>query len=217
MTSITKQIYDAIEGDIIVRTALERKIISLKNLALYLIKAYHIDASADAVISAIRRYKEDDELPQHFVTARKIIGRSEDIRVTTNIILAAFKKNTEVQNHLMNVFSKVDFGHSDLLLINQGEDTVKLIFNKKNKEKIVEQFPRKYLIHLEEDIAEINIQLHKDAVRTPGIVSTLSTELMLHGINVVELMSCVPEMLFFVKQKDVVKAYNVLFKLCKME
>jgi hypothetical protein len=35
-----------------------------------------------------------------------------------------------------------------------------------------------------------------------------------NGINVMESMSCVPEMLWFVKEKDVLKAYNVMFQLC---
>ena len=61
------------------------------------------------------------------------------------------------------------------------------------------------------------MHLHPEAVNTPGIIAVISNELAINGINVMESMSCVPEMLWFVKEKDVLKAYNVMFQLCGPE
>ena len=97
----------------------------------------------------------------------------------------------------------------------QGEQAIKLIINDKNKEKLLALFSKKVIRYTEENLAEINIQLAEEAVWTPGIITTLATELMIHDINIIETMSCVPEMLFFVKQRDVVKAYEILFNLCQ--
>lgn len=36
----------------------------------------------------------------------------------------------------------------------------------------------------------------------------------MNGVNVMDTMSCVPEMLWFVKEKNVLKAYNILYQLC---
>jgi len=58
------------------------------------------------------------------------------------------------------------------------------------------------------------MHLHPEAVKTPGIIAVISNELAMNGINVMESMSCVPEMLWFVKEKDVLKAHNVLYQLC---
>jgi aspartokinase len=77
-------------------------------------------------------------------------------------------------------------------------------------------FHEKNIRHIEEKLAEINIKLANEATETPGIIATLSTELMINNINIYELMSCVPEMLLFVKQKDVVKTYEILFDMCRL-
>ena len=66
MTSAAKEVWREIEEDIIVRRALEKGIVSLKNLTVYLLKKKKITASADAVISAIRRYKEEKPLERKF-------------------------------------------------------------------------------------------------------------------------------------------------------
>ena len=65
-------------------------------------------------------------------------------------------------------------------------------------------------------ISKRNIHLSDDAVKTPGIIATLSTEFMIHDINIYESMSCIPEMLFFVKQKDVMKSYDIMSALINM-
>ena len=214
MTSIAKTIWKEIEEDAIIRRALEKEIISLKNLAVYLIKKHKLNATAHAVISAIRRYKEERPLEAKFETSRKVIGSSENIKITTNIVEIALEKNKQTQELLQKVFTHINYDKGEIALIIQGEQAIKLIINDKNKEKILPLFPKKSLLTIEKDLAEINIQLAEEAVRTPGIISVLSTELMIHNINVIETMSCVPEMLFFVKQKDVVKSYDILFNLC---
>ncbi|MBI2665136.1 hypothetical protein HYX12_00775 [Candidatus Woesearchaeota archaeon] len=214
MTSITKIVWKEIEEDAIVRSALEKEIISLKNLAVYLIKKKKLLTTTDAVISAIRRYEEEKPLELKFETARKVIRRSEGIRITTNIIEFALEKNKEIQDLLPKAFSQVDYNKGEILLIIQGEKSIKLMINDKNKEKMEAIFPKKSIIDIVDNIAEINIQLSGEAVKTPGIITVLTTELMLHDINIVETMSCVPEMLFFVKQKDIVKSYQILFESC---
>jgi len=140
--------------------------------------------------------------------------RRSTIRITTNIVSIAVEKNDQTQELLQKAFNLIHYDKGELLLIIQGEQSIKLIINDKNKEKIVSIFPRKAILHIEDNIAEINIHLSNEAVKTPGIITVLTSELMVHNINIVESMSCVPEMLFFVKQKDIVKSYELLFKLC---
>ena len=173
--------------------------------------------SVDAVVSAIRRYEEEKPLEKKYETARKVIAGSEDIRITSSIVIIALEKTKQTQELLQKAFTLIDYDKGEILLIIQGEQSIKLIINDKNKEKIATIFPKKTIINIEENIAEVNIQLSEEAVRTPGIISVLSTELMINDVNIVESMSCVPEMLFFIKQKDVVKSYQILFDLCKIK
>src|SRR3989344_4210156 len=216
MTSIAKIIAREIEDDVVVRRALEKGIVSMKALAVYLIKKKNLNASIDAVVSAIRRYKEENPLEKKYEKAGKIISESSDIRITTNITEIAVEKNEETQKILQKAFSMVSYEKGEILVIIQGEKAIKIIINAKNKDKVISLFSKKSIIHVEDNLAEINIHLSDDAVKTPGIISTLSTEFMLHDINIYESMSCVPEMLFFVKQRDVMKSYQVLSTLVKI-
>ncbi len=211
-SSVAWQVWRAIEEDVVARRALEKGIISLKNLAAYLIRKEGLAASADAVISAIRRYREEKPLEKTYERARQVVAKSESIKITTNITQLVLEKTSENQERLSRAFTLVAYEKGELLLIMEGEQSLKLLVNEKNAARIKEIFPS--VRELNTRIAQVNILLSEEAVRTPGIISLLSTELMMHGINLVELMSCVPEMLFFIKQEDVVRAYQVLHALC---
>ena len=217
MTSIAKEVAKEIEDDVIVRRALEKGIVSMNSLAVYLIKKKNVDASLDAVVSAIRRYRQEVPLEKKYEKAKDVISKSSDIRITTNIVEIAVEKNEEAQRILQKAFAMVSVDKGEILLIIQGEKSIKFIINAKNKEKILQLFSRKSIMSIEDNLAEINIHLTEDAVKTPGIIATLSTEFMVHDINIYESMSCVPEMLFFVKQKDVMKSYQVLSMLVSIK
>lgn len=217
MTSIAKEVSKEIEDDVIVRRALEKGIVSMNSLAIYLTKKKNIDASLDAVVSAIRRYRQETPLEKKYEKAQEVISKSSDIRITTNIVEIAVEKNEEAQRILQKAFAMISVDKGEILLIIQGEKSIKFIINAKNKEKILQLFSRKSIMSIEDNLAEINIHLTEDAVKTPGIIATLSTEFMVHDINIYESMSCVPEMLFFVKQKDVMKSYQILSMLVNMK
>ena len=48
-------------------------------------------------------------------------------------------------------------------------------------------------------------------------LAMLANELAINGINIVEVMTCPPEMLFIVKQEDFQKASDVIHHLCQSE
>ncbi|NQV08560.1 hypothetical protein HQ529_01760 [Candidatus Woesearchaeota archaeon] len=214
MTSIAKTVWKLIEDDVIARRALDKGFASMKNLSMYFIKKHKLSTTSDAVISAIRRYKEEQPLEKKYETAKKIIAISKGIRITSNIVNITLRKNRKTQELVQKTFNMVDYDRGELLLIMQGEQSIKLLINDKNREKILNLFPKDSVSYVQNNLAEINIHLSDEARKTPGIISVLSTELMLHDINMVETMSCLPELLFFVDEKDVVKSYDVLFNLC---
>ena len=146
--------------------------------------------------------------------ARKILAKSEGIKITSNIVNITIEKSTEAEKLVQKTYDLVNHDKGELLVIMQGEQSIKLLINDKNKEKIVNLFPKRLVDSVQNNIAEINITLNEEGKRTPGMVSVISTELMLHNINMVETMSCLPEFLLFVDQSDVVKAYEVLFNMC---
>ncbi len=211
MASITQRVARLIGQDPILRGALDREIVNMNGLARYLIERHDLDASEQAVVSAIRRYDDDTALEKRHETAREVIQRSLDVTVTSNITRVTLDKTKEKQGAVEQATGLVDYEHGEIMLVIQGEQKIKLLFNEKNKHTVLDVFDTPESVH--NQIAEISIQLPDDAMQTPGVLSLLSTELMLQGINIVETMSCLPEMLFFVDQDDVTEAYDTLFSL----
>ena len=120
----------------------------------------------------------------------------------------------EAQETLPRLFSLINFERGETLRIVEGEESIKVLVDEKNLKKVLDLLPKRIIIKIQEDLAEVNIHLHPEAVNTPGIVLVISTELMLNSVNIYEIMSCVPEMLVFVEEKDLMKAYQTLFELC---
>jgi aspartokinase len=181
-------------------------------LARYIIEEKKVDSTLDAVSSAIRRYKLDryDEI---FSTANEIVSLGS-ISTKSKLANIALMKDTEIEELLPKLFSIIQFHRGDVLRIIQADEAIKILVNEKNLNTVLQLFPKKKIIKIERNLAEINMHLHPEAVNTPGIIAVISNELALNDVNVMETMSCVPEMLWFVKEKDVLKAYNVLYQLC---
>jgi len=213
MTNIAHMVWKELDNDTSIRRCMSKGLINTTSLARYLIKNKKVDGTLDAVSSAIRRYKQEryDEI---FDTANKIVSFGE-ISTRSKLANIAVIKDAEIQEILPKVFSIIQFNRGDVLRIIQADEAIKILVNEKNFEKVRDLFPKKKIIKIDKNLAELNMHLHPEAVKTPGIIAVISNELALNSINIMESMSCVPEMLWFVKEKDVLKAYNVLYQLCQ--
>jgi hypothetical protein len=212
MTNITHEVLKTLDNNPSIRRCMSQGLINTTALAKYIIKEKKIEASLDAVSSAIRRYKLDryDEI---FDIANRIVTFGE-LSTKSRLANIAVIKDSEIQELLPKLFSIIQFNRGDVLRIIQADEAIKILVNEKNLEKVKDLLPKKKIIKIDRNLAELNIHLHPEAVKTPGIIAIISNELALNNINVMEFMSCVPEMLWFVKEKDILKAHNVMFNLC---
>lgn len=211
MTNIVEKVWKIIDHNPSIKREMSRGLINNRALAKYIIQEKKVDATLDAVISAIRRYKLDtyDNL---FENASKIIGHTV-ISTKSRLANIAVIKDAEIQKLLPQLFSMIHYNRGDVLRIIQADESIKILVDEKNLEKVTKLFPEEKIIKIDKNLAEINMHLHPKAVNTPGIIAVTSNELAMNGINVMETMSCVPEMLWFVKERDVIKAYQILYSL----
>jgi len=212
MTQIQKQVHEFIDKNINIRRALEQDIASTRKLGRYISEQLKIEQD-DAVISAIRRY-EFKETQDIYERARKIVKNTR-ISTKSDIVSIALEKDEESERFLPRIFEKINFSKGEVLRIIQAEESIKIVIDKKNFDKLEKVIPKNKIITVEKNLAEINLHLDKNAVTTPGIISVIFSELMINNINIMESMSCVPEMLLFVKEKDLLKSYSVLFNMIK--
>ena len=213
MTNIVHIVWKMLDSSPSIRRCMSNGLINTTALARYLIEKKKVNGTLDAVSSAIRRY-ELDRYDEIFSTANEIVSLGS-ISTKSKLANISLMKDTEVEEILPKLFSIIQFHRGDVLRIIQADEAIKILVNEKNLETVENLFPRKKIIKIDRNLAEINMHLHPEAVNTPGIIAVVSNELAINDVNVMETMSCVPEMLWFVNERDVLKAYNVLYQLCQ--
>ena len=213
MTNIVHLVWKILDNSPCIRRVMSQGLINNTALARYIITEKKVKGSLDAVSSALRRYQLDhyDEV---FNTAHKIVSLGE-ISTRSKLANISVIKDAEIQQSLPKLFSLIHYNRGDVLRIIQADEFIKILVNMKNLDKVKKLFPKTKIIKIDENLAELNMHLHPEAVNTPGIIAVISNEFAINGINVMESMSCVPEMLWFVNEKDVLHAYNVLYQLCE--
>jgi aspartokinase len=213
MSNIVHEVWKILDDNPTIRREMNRGLINTSALARFIIKEKKINTTLDAVISAIRRYN----LERHediFENAYKLLGETINISTKSNLAEISLIKDSEVQKILPKLFGIIQYIRGDVLRVTQANESIRILIDEKNMEKVTALFPKSKIINNEVDLAEINIYIHPKMQTTPGILAVISNELANNGINIVEVMTCPPEMIWVVKKSELVKASDVLFKLC---
>lgn len=207
MTNIRREVERLLDHEPAVRKDLARGIINQRALARQIRGEIGQEASLDAIISAIRRYP---------LGGRKESDRAEElirkIKVSTKNKIAdiRLKNKSDVHNLIGEITSSVDFGSGETLRIIAALQSVKVILDEKNLDGILEIVPEDVVIDSTKDLSEIILTFPEEAEGTPGIASTITTELALSGINIVEIMSSIPELVLILEEKDLRQTYRIL-------
>ena len=212
MTNIQNSVWKRIDADPSLQLDLQRGIINVRALARQLRKT-GLDASEHALISAIRRYPHENPVRKIYEKAGDIVAHSS-LSAKSHIASLALVKGAETQSILPKLFGLVHYERGETLRIVQGEESIRLLIDGKNVEKMLDLIPARLVLKVQRGMAEINMHLHPAAVKTPGIMYVLCGQLSRHNINIYEITSCVPEMLIFVDEDDLPNAYKILFELC---
>ena len=216
MNNITKTVWKYIDSDAAIRQGLQKRVINTRGLAVYFIKRKKLDAEINAVISAIRRY-EDEQAFEDSLNKVMDILKDSTLSSKSGIVSLTLEKTSETERALPKLFSVIDMSKQEALRIIQASRSIKVIVDKKNLSKAKKMIPERCIKKIDLNLAEVIILLDERAWATPGVQAALTTELTMSGINIIESMTCIPEMIFFFKEKDFLKAYNVLYSIGKDE
>lgn len=202
MESINQQVWRAMQTDPAVMRDMQRKLINSRALAKYLINKYEIKASLDAVISSIRRfplaaYQEEEKNLQN-------IFRDSVISTKNNIACITISMPPN------QVFAKLSGTALPMVRMTTGTDEVKILVENGQAEKISKLFKN---AHVERDLSEISVTVAEKAIKTKGVLARIAAELALANINIHEMLTCPPQFLIYVSQKDIVKAHERIIML----
>ena len=214
MTNINQEVWKFIDKSPSIKRTMSYGLINKRALANYIKKQINLQTNLDAIISAIRRYNIEN-YDNLFLTAQKMITHTTDLSTRSNLVNVVLSKDTEIQKLIPEFFSLIKYDIGDVLRIIQADESIKVLINEKNLKKILKALPKEKILSIDENLAEINLHLTNEAKYTPGVLAIITNELALNGVSIVEVLSCFPELLWFVYQSDLLKAYNVLYQLCQ--
>lgn len=212
INNVREFVWKVIDTDLALKKDISRGILNTRAVANYLIQNYKIDSSIDAVISAIRRYNvtERKGLPDVYSILRKA-----EIRTITKMASLSLKKNEDVTKKLSEILPNIDYEGGEVLRVLEGSKMFKIVFDKKSFSKMHESFKRSDIIDSNKNISMVEMVYPKELERVPGVFSVVSNELASHDISIIDALICSNEHIIVVDEKDVLRAFELLYNLCR--
>lgn len=212
--NINKEVWRYIDNNVAVKKNLYEGIINSRALAKKMLNDLNLSCSINAVISAIRRYEHKTEEKDHIKDVYRLLQKTR-LSSKTKLASVLFKKNETVRKKLRDLLAKIDFEGGDLLRIFEVTKYIKIIVDEKTLEDINSIFNKNEIVSIEKNIGELNITYDADITKTPGVFALLSNELAMNNISIVDSMICHSEHIVIVKEKDIERAFSVVFGLTK--
>lgn len=215
MPSITPQVWKYISNDTSIKKLLARKLLNNRALAKRIIKDLGLITTTESVVSAIRRYDNwESESDEIYKKARELLKKSS-FSSKSNVVCIAIKKDESIKNILPSLFNVINFSKGEVLRIIQGGLSIKLIIDEHNLKKVLEIIPEQIIINIMKGLAELDVVFSEESVKTPGLVSVVVNELSSNGINMEEVLTCVPELIILINENDFLKTMKIFYKLIK--
>lgn len=203
-----------IERDGAIMNDLARGLLNTRSLARYVQEQAHVEGqelSLEAIIGAIRRYPVTERYTAHQNIGR-LLGK---LTVRNKIVDVVILNDPEITAALGRFASTIDYSLGETFRLVSGVESIRVVIDEKNLDKMKTIIPKKNIPRILTGLAEIIVSLQEGADMTPGVVSTVTTELAMNGINMVEFMSCVPELIIVVDERDALRSYAAIEKLEK--
>jgi hypothetical protein len=193
--------------------ALTRKLINYGSLANELKPTIEKELGKEvkiaAIIMALRRLSEKNFSRKKRTTFQP----KSELNIKTGLFDITFFRSTELVKKIPSAYSIVSFEEGGFLNIIQGSYEVNIISNEIYSEKIMSLFKGEKILNTEKNLVAVSMKFTKEFFYTPGIISSIISELAWHNINVFEAISTMTEFTVIVKKKDLLRTYETLDKL----
>jgi hypothetical protein len=209
MRSVNKVIAGVINRDVYVQKCLKRGILNIRSLAKFLINKHDLNYSLDAVISAIRRYDLDEIslLEEKSDVFSKMLISTKDHVAKVTIKEPAFKLICE--DFLGKKVLRDNFR------MNKSKETITVVLNQKDIDNKLKLFKDKDILNIQKGLSELRLHFTEDVTGIKGIIARIAGELAARDINIEDELHSMPDLMIYVKEKNLVKAHETLMKIKK--
>ncbi|MBI3841198.1 MAG: hypothetical protein HY297_04500 [Thaumarchaeota archaeon] len=214
---ISEQVYDQVRNKISYGlTKLESQ--NLKNVA-FPVDVYKVQmpwepnrgketpaGASDQAVSLTKRYSIPGA-PGNKETMGTLVLK---LTMKNRIAVVALTNDPEIPRALAKFSGEVNYSRGETLHIVSGIETVKLVTDDSNIEKLESVVPKKHILKITKGLAEIVISLSDSVINMPGVVATISTHLARNGVNLLEYITCSPHAIVVMEEKDAWRSYQLL-------
>ncbi|MBU0461005.1 MAG: hypothetical protein KJ574_00305 [Nanoarchaeota archaeon] len=206
--NIHQQVWRLISQDYSVQKDLRRNLVNVRALAKFLIKEHHLEASVDAVISAIRRYDNAGGSPEFSDDVNKLL---RGINIFTRDRVASI---TVVSQSLQKMFMNEEISavESSYRIIKSKKYAI-IFFNQDDLEKMKRFFPKDKIVDLRDNLAEIRIVFPPGGESIRGVLSRMLNEIAMRGVSISDFLQCYPEVNIYVTRNQLLEAHHAVIAL----
>ena len=198
---------EVIERDGVVRNGLARGLINHRALARSIQEGAGSEESFDAILSAIRRYPL--ELSS---TKRRAVGRLMlKLSLKNRVAVLSLKNEREVPKAIAKFSEQVNYANGETFRVVSSLDAVSVTLDSRNADRLESSVPKQFVIRKLENLAELTVAMDLEIEKTPGVISTIASELAANDVNIRQLASVGPgRVLILVDEKDALNGYRAL-------
>lgn len=191
-----------------IREARNKGLVNRRALAKYIIEKENLDKSGlEALVTALRRFEIGKE-------SKPAIGIIKDIKISTkdNIAIVYLERSDEAIKNLHKAVHAANLNKNETLKFVQGSSSLALFIDDFNVKKIENIFNGK-VTAIDRKISELNVGFPDNAIKTKGVISYLTSGLAINNVNIIEFLTGKPELIIYVKEHDLLKAYEAIRRL----
>ena len=184
-------------------------LINRRALARYLIKKGIAGKNQmDATVAMLRRYEFSDDRKNQ-KDCQELFKQTR-ITVKDKIAILDFKKDKTLMQKLQKIISHTDYDKGETLKIVIGSLNIKVFIDQKKQDLLKEVLEDYTLTHTEKNMSEVSIVFPEETKKIKGTLSLVTKEFVLNDITISECLTASPELLIYVKEEYVLKAYEIL-------
>ena len=212
MKNINKEVWRYLDNHTTIKKNLADELINVRALAKKIITDLHLNCSLNSVISAARRYHSDLQEKEYLTEIYSLLKKAK-LLTRTKLASILLTKNESVRAKLADFYKNINFEGGDTFRIFEVNRFIKIIIDEKMLDEARKIFIKAEIVHIEQHLGELTIIYNVDITKTPGVFALLSNELAANNISIIDSMICHSEHLIIVNEKELKRAFNVIFEL----
>lgn len=185
---------------------------SVAKLILKEVPELKLDLSG--VVSAVRRYMQENSGNTHPSSLVNVFNSARMNMNFDNTIIHVNKSEKSL-HELSELFKRLQLLGADNVNFIADKNSFALIFDNDHYSVVRSQFSDKNIIREVKNIGLITFSFDPIVWETPNVYATILGELGANNINLIDVITKAEKLMIFVKEEDLMRTTNILYKFVK--